>query len=352
VPPLERRYASPIGELVDRRIKELGLSGFQEFTEHAGIPYSTLYNIARGKKLPGGAYTYNRPSVDTRAPLAAALTIRADELDYLFTVVSDDRDSPRPDSPLYTDLETAMLEHRFTIGEDIAAFGRMNKIVPEVLEAVYYGGRDAEGRLVHPPVGTLEDIADVLGKSRTSLMRRYLARTDTNPMFFTEADLAKPGATKQRNGWAGAHAIEAPSGQPPMRPLPVRIAGWVGAGPDQDEEEHLDPVWVEEQFARGKELLAFKIRGDSMEGGRRPIFDGDLVLVNRKDMGYDGAAVVARLRSDGYVCKLLKVDKFGKNLVSANPTYTNGTPPYIPAEQVAEVVGRVIEIRHQEVDGG
>jgi phage repressor protein C with HTH and peptisase S24 domain/transcriptional regulator with XRE-family HTH domain len=339
---LERRYASPIGELVDRRIKELGLTGFQEFTEHAGIPYSTLYNIARGKKLPGGAYTYNRPSVDTRAPLAAALTIRADELDYLFKVVSDDRDSPRPDSPLYADLETAMLDYRLQVGDDIRAFAQMSNMVPEVLEAVYYGGRDAEGRLVHPPVGTLEDIADVLGKSRASLMSRYLARRDTNPTFFTREDLEK----LRKQDWS-----EGSLDQPVMRPVAVHIAGWVGAGPDEDEEAELPPVWVEERFARGKDLLAFKIRGDSMAGGRRPIFDGDLVLVNKHDKGHDGAAVVARLRSEGYVCKVLKDDRFGRHLVSSNPDYTNGTPPYIPSDEVAELIGRVIEIRHQEVAG-
>ncbi|MEX2534144.1 MAG: LexA family transcriptional regulator [Trueperaceae bacterium] len=131
--------------------------------------------------------------------------------------------------------------------------------------------------------------------------------------------------------------------------LPVHVAGWVGAGPTQDDSILGNDVWVDALFARSKDLVAFRIRGDSMALGPRPILDGDLVLVNRNDKGYDGAAVVARLASEGYVCKLLKDDQFGWKLVSANPRATDGTPPYIGADEVAEVVGRVIETRHLEV---
>jgi phage repressor protein C with HTH and peptisase S24 domain len=342
---IHRSDFQPLKSIAERRIAELGLGGLEPLAAAFDIPYTTMNNYINGRRVGGGAYVVSEPSARNRTKLARALDMREEEITFLFTVVQDDRESHPSDSPLYVELETAMLLHRFTIGDDIRAFAEMNKIVPEVLEAIYYGGRDAEGRLVHPPVGTLEDIADVLGKSRTSLMRRYLARKDTNPMFFVEADLEKSAGTSRAEA---ADAGERLPGQPLMRPLPVRIAGWVGAGPDQNEEAYLDPVWVEEQFAQGKDLLAFKIRGDSMEGGRRPIFDGDLVLVNRNDKGYDGAAVVARLRSDGYVCKLLKIDKYGTNLVSANPAYTNGTPPYISGEQVSELVGRVVEVRHFE----
>ncbi|MEX2540762.1 MAG: LexA family transcriptional regulator [Trueperaceae bacterium] len=130
--------------------------------------------------------------------------------------------------------------------------------------------------------------------------------------------------------------------------LPVHVAGWVGAGPVQEAEILDDNVWVDAYVARSKSLIAFRIRGDSMAMGPRPIFNGDIVLVDRNDKGHDGAAVVARLASEGYVCKVLKDDRFGWKLVSANPRATDGTPPYVLAEDVAEVVGRVIETRRLE----
>jgi SOS-response transcriptional repressor LexA/transcriptional regulator with XRE-family HTH domain len=341
MPPFERRTGSPIRGLVDRRIKELGLSGFQEFAEHAGIPYSTLYNIARGKKLGGGVYTFHRPSFDTRPLLARALGIREEEVTYLFTVVEYDVGYP-PDSPLFEAIQTVMLERYRLSQESLHKFAEREHLVPEVLEAIYYGGRDEQGRLAQPPLGTLVDLAVALNMPRSQILARYLRHPCSNGMFWGAQDVEKMEASdlSEQVGTAG--------GQPVMQQVPVETAGWVGAGPEENEELDLEPIWVEERFAQGKELRAFKIRGDSMSAGRKPIFDGDLVIVNRKDKGYEGAAVIARLRSDGYVCKRLKDDKFGWHLVSANPDYTNGTPPYIGAEDVAEVVGRVIEIRHKD----
>lgn len=108
-------------------------------------------------------------------------------------------------------------------------------------------------------------------------------------------------------------------------------------------DEH---ICVEESFVRRRDLVAFKIRGDSVEAGKNPIYSGDTVVVDRGDKCYDTASVVARLNTGGYVCKTLKDDKFGVHLVSANTLYTNGTPPYIPQADIAEIVGRVVRIIH------
>jgi repressor LexA len=131
--------------------------------------------------------------------------------------------------------------------------------------------------------------------------------------------------------------------------LPVLVAGWVGAGPVQEDEILDDSVWVDAHVAHSRDLVAFRIRGDSMAMGPRPIFNGDIVLVDRNDKGHHGAAVVVRLATEGYVCKVLKDDRFGWKLVSTNPGATDGTPPYIDAEDVSEVVGRVIETRRLEL---
>ncbi len=135
-----------------------------------------------------------------------------------------------------------------------------------------------------------------------------------------------------------------------LRPTQVRVsvAGWVGAGPDRHEVVLDEVIWVEEGFARGKDLVAFRIRGDSMEAGKSPIYHGDTVVVNRNDKGHANSAVVARLRDDGYVCKVLKDDQFGRFLQSGNVTHTNGTPSVIQIDRVDEIVGRITRIIHDE----
>jgi repressor LexA len=208
----------------------------------------------------------------------------------------------------------------------------------------------------------LEEFADHIGMGRATLYALVRGRvsqvgTPIKPSFDTLVLLAK-GLDRPLHQLVymldpdAPGADEIPRDLPIMQPVPIKTAGWIGAGPDEYEEIDGEHIWVEERFARGKDLVAFRIRGDSMEGGPRPIFDGDLVLVNKKDKGFDGATVVARLDGGGYVCKLLKDDRFGKHLVSQNPNYTNGTPPYIPADQVEEIVGRVIEVRHSEIGAG
>ncbi len=124
----------------------------------------------------------------------------------------------------------------------------------------------------------------------------------------------------------------------------VQVAGWVGAGPAQDEESFEERVFVEERFARGKNLRAFRVRGDSMAAGRRPILDGDRIIVDLNDPGENTDSVVARLRDGNFVCKMLKLDRFGKALQSRNPEATNGTPSFIPAAEVDSIVGKVVRV--------
>lgn len=141
----------------------------------------------------------------------------------------------------------------------------------------------------------------------------------------------------------GAEAVS--SDEVPLLRVGVGVAGWVGGGPSQNRDgDGEPPIYVPLEFAAGKDLRAFRVRGDSMAAGKRPIHDGDLIIVDALDKGYNTASVVARLLDDGYVVKMLKDDKFGRLLQSRNPEHTNGTPSVIPMEQVAEIVGRVVRI--------
>ena len=187
---------------------------------------------------------------------------------------------------------------------------------------LYHGRVSPKGSVVKPSVDTLVKLADALEV----------------PLHVLVYEL-EPEAR-------GADLIASP----PLKRIEVRMAGWVGAGPDQTEEILDEQLWIEEEFARGRELLGFKIRGDSMAAGRHPIYDGDTVVVDQNAKGHNNSPVVARLIDNGYVCKLLKEDRFSHivKLASANPEHQNGTPTAIAPEQIEEIVGRVVRIVHDQ----
>lgn len=130
-----------------------------------------------------------------------------------------------------------------------------------------------------------------------------------------------------------------------VKQVPVLVAGRVGAGPEQDWELE-QYVYVERDFDEGRDLVAFKVEGDSMDGGSRPIAGGDLVIVDRKKGGEFNSPVVARLSDDGYVCKRLRPGNF---LDSANPAYDDPDYAVIAPDRVAEVVGRVVRTIHNSL---
>lgn len=250
---------------------------------------------------------------------------------------------------------------------------QVKELIGEVLVTLGNEGKKLKGpfneriakRMAELGMQRLEEFADHFGLGRTTVYTLVLGRvsprgTWVKPSIDTLVKLAgalevplhilvyelEPNAPG-----AGEASREQPqSPQPPLRRVEVRRAGWCGAGPEQEEEIVDDVVWVEENFAQGKDLLAFQVRGDSMAGGRHPIYHGDTVVVDRNDKGYNNAAVVARLLSNGYVCKLLKDDRFSNvvRLASANPEHLNGTPTAVAPEDVAEIVGRVVRIIHDE----
>ncbi|WP_162393890.1 S24 family peptidase [Deinococcus kurensis] len=122
--------------------------------------------------------------------------------------------------------------------------------------------------------------------------------------------------------------------------VPVYIAGHVGAGPEQLVETD-DKVYVEKQFASSRDLIAFHVRGDSMAGGKHPIYNGDIVIVDQKVGGELNFPVVARLKGDGYVVKRLRP---GNILDSTNPEFIDSDTALIAPDRVAHVVGRVVRV--------
>lgn len=125
-----------------------------------------------------------------------------------------------------------------------------------------------------------------------------------------------------------------------VQQVPVYVAGCVGAGPEQMLERD-DVVYVEKSFADNRDLVAFHVCGDSMAGGKRPIYDGDIVIVDRNIAPEINLPAVARLEDDGYVVKRLRP---GGILDSANPEYDDPETALIPPHRIAQMVGRVVRI--------
>ncbi|MPY65470.1 hypothetical protein F8S09_02025 [Deinococcus sp. SDU3-2] len=90
---------------------------------------------------------------------------------------------------------------------------------------------------------------------------------------------------------------------------------------------------MEAPFAKGRDLAAFKVCGGSMAGGRRPTYDGDVVIVHRELGGGISQPVGARLEDDGFVVKRLRPNGILDPGLSL-----------IPAERVAQVLGRVVRV--------
>lgn len=223
---------------------------------------------------------------------------------------------PRRDDlkgPFNDDIRAKMDEWGWTKLEQFADHYRIGRTT---VYALVLGRQSSAGEWVKPSLDTLIRLAIALEKPVEELLER----------LYPEIDLPK--------------AVGAPASM-----ADVSVLGFVGAGPGQEALISDGSVYVSRRFARGKDLVAYRVRGDSMCGGKRPICDGDTIVVNREDKGASGSPVVARLKDGTHVCKALKEDKFGRRLMSLNPLYTNATPPVIPADDVAEIIGKVVMVQ-------
>ena len=188
----------------------------------------------------------------------------------------------------------------------------------------------------------LEEFADTFGLGRTTVYNLVLGRKVGDkwikPSLDTVVKLSAALDIPVEELIAKLYEDEVPILRRHEAHIP--ILGYVGGGPPQLEEigDRTVPVRVK---GSASHLVAFKVRGNSMCAGRRPVCDGDVIIVNTQDKGHPGAIVVARLEEGTYVVKRMGPDG---TLYSTNPEEPNG-PPVIPVDQVAEIVGRVVEVR-------
>ncbi len=196
-------------------------------------------------------------------------------------------------------------------------------------------------------LNSVKDFAEYAGVGRTSIHDLVRGRSTANGTW-TKPSLET--LTKL------ASALEKPAHElmymidpeiygadllPAVQQLSVYVAGRVGAGPEQLDPLADEEVFVENSFAEGRDLVAYRVRGESMAGGRHPIYNDDVVIVDRNTEGQINMPVVARLREDGYVVKRLRA---GGSLDSTNADYDDPNLSVISPDRVAQIVGRVVRI--------
>ena len=199
-------------------------------------------------------------------------------------------------------------------------------------------------------IGNVRDFADYAGVSRAAVYDLIRGRSTINGTWMRpslETLLKLAGALN-----IPTHELlyllepDAPGANVPLASevaqVPIIIAGHVGAGPDRSDAAD-GVTYVEQEFAAHRELVAFRVKGDSMAGGKHPIYNDDLVIVARGQEGEINMPVVVRLDSDGYVCKRLRP---GGSLDSANSDFLDPELAVITPDRIAGIVGKVVRIIH------
>lgn len=116
----------------------------------------------------------------------------------------------------------------------------------------------------------------------------------------------------------------------------VPVVGRVTAGaPILAVEQREGTLPVDADFARGRELFALRVRGDSMQNAA--ILDGDLVVVERTSEAKNGDIVVALLEEEATVKRFFR-EADGFRLQPENDAYD----PIFTRELV--ILGRVVAV--------
>lgn len=128
----------------------------------------------------------------------------------------------------------------------------------------------------------------------------------------------------------GVELVEQPEQREPaagVRELP--LFGYIAAGRPLDVDVSDETISVPEHLTTRGENYVLKVRGDSMiDDG---IFDGDLVIISRREQAYNGEMVVANVSGE---VTLKRIYREGER-VRLQPANATMSPIYAPARDVA-----------------
>lgn len=180
--------------------------------------------------------------------------------------------------------------------------------LPNPKMKIYEFVREFLGDHGYPP--SIREIAKGLGYSSTKAIKVHLD------------DLVAQGMIKRKDGYARAIQIE---------PWGIPVVGRVPAGAPNLAVEDVEEIFTATRWRRS---FMLRVKGDSMiDAG---IHEGDLVVVDSKEVARPGDVVVARLHDEATVKRLvMHGDLYA--LKPENSAYSLITDPF-------DVVGKVVGV--------
>ncbi|MGE4619439.1 MAG: transcriptional repressor LexA [Planctomycetota bacterium] len=135
--------------------------------------------------------------------------------------------------------------------------------------------------------------------------------------------------------------------------LPVQVLGRIAAGEPIEAVEVPEQVDLADLLPMGKDHYALRVRGSSMiDDG---IHDGDLVIVERREMADDGELVVAIVNEDGIetttLKKMFREQRDGQEIYRLQPANQALEPIFVEQLNIRGVVVGVVR-RYPRFSGG
>ena len=169
---------------------------------------------------------------------------------------------------------------------------------------------------------SLEEIGEEFGLSSVATVHKHVQ------------NLVEKGLL--RKAWNRSRSIEIVDRSAPPESVEVPLLGLVAAGVPIEAISTPDRICVPPEIVGSKECFALRVRGDSMVEDH--ILDGDVVVLESRQVPRDGETVVALIRREECTLKRLYRDGGKIRLVPANERLQ---PMEFVAEDV-EVQGVVI----------
>jgi repressor LexA len=170
-------------------------------------------------------------------------------------------------------------------------------------KAVYDFLKDYRGEHGRPP--SYVEIQRRFGLRSLNSVRKYLLQLDRKGF------IRSPFNNQKR-------ALEIVEKDAVGRSVAIPLLGAVAAGQPLDVSEVPDTIEVIETLVSRGEHFALRVRGDSMVGDG--IFEGDLLIVLRREVADNGQTVVALVDGEATVKRFYKGQRWVE-LRPANPKY-------------------------------
>ncbi len=181
-------------------------------------------------------------------------------------------------------------------------------------------------RVGYPP--TVREICENVGLRSTSTVHGHLDKLEEKGLI--KRDRTKPRAIEiMTDDFQNMH----------FEMVNVPILGRVAAGEPLLAVEETDEFFqLPLQFAPGEDIFMLEIKGESMiEAG---IFDGDYIIVEKKNTARNGDKIVA-LIEDSVTCKTFYKEDGRIRLQPENPYME---PIYVENEEQFSIIGKVLSL--------